>query len=1245
MIVDQLFTPKPLEEGGPYDLPGKDYDRPGDTPRKQSSDEHNPYPYSPEEDDDYFREIFRKKREAKDQGVAEGPTDDPRFQKMMGNIQKSTPKYVPVTGYVAVSFASEQGSKKIKGVSRNGKPIPTNIGDPDQFLSGKIEFTPDQVEQQLMSIGKKYGWDSIDSGQSQGFTEMFFDTAKEYTSNNYPYLATNIVKTVREINKFFADINKSLQTTGLPGYVSDVWQGMGPPENTNQIEDLDQIISIAKKTAAKADPGPEIGKVILANYKRFGGEDGYSRSELDQAAKIAKIYITQGERAGFQAQHNSDVSDMIDELLSDAGSDVRTIYTDDPLNPMQIEDQGVAEKAGDLRPKLGTARDKGKSVRKWRNDRGLNESMLMEDPVYRNFKQLGQYIAEQKLTEPEILQIFSNAETGMTDKGTGANRTFLGRGKDTTMDFAGGVADALKTVWGDLQKSVPVAAVDVAYDQATDALANLTGGQKGAVMQAIKKYRNLAKQYPKTAGLSKAALVAIAGLATGGAGLPAVAALVYGLDSAIKGEKFSDIALKAGGAGATAWAGGKLFGSDPNAFDPGSGTGWDASQTPGGPADTNALSNVNQMGDYNGDYVNMPDGSDTVSPLVAPPPDLATYTVQPLDNLSKIADRFNTSVAELKGLNPQLAAASGATGGQGMNVDVIFPGQQITLPPGTPGADVYAGGVGTNANTMADIASGQVPDSAITQGMAAKGQAAADAVSGRADNLASMAQQAGSAPIDYSQTGPISTDSLGQKLEYGMPVTDTGNFVPPNPNLPADELAKQTAAYNSWKADFMKRNPNIYINADGNQMEILNKPTLPAAVQESVKFKIIPASRLIDQKATVLNWALNESVGRRSHSVNLTAVGTYTVFENVERYRQALLEYAGNTQPGRPELPDEYRPDMSGGAGVPSKPGLIGRGLNYLDRGVKKVGGALSNFGHQFTTNVTKEKLKMNWHQARKPSDSDQLAVWLVGQGVPQPVVTSVFSKMGIPYTAPTAQATAQPTAQPAGQPAAQTAAPVKTGGAQKEMPQYGTNPATGKIWTYDELVAPETGLTPAPGAATGTAPNPDVAAAYNASLKAGKPASIPKPAAGPKTMGARRTNVKKPTAPIAPTATNINNFTSTYGPGLKNSNQPEPQGTVLDLDKFRKDRAAKQDFAKSGYMAPASESRIARVLKKPVAEMLQMVETKEDVQKIKQFVDQTFVKYGAVTESAFAVRNQILEHVTQAGAQRRREHSQRVAH
>jgi hypothetical protein len=89
-----------------------------------------------------------------------------------------------------------------------------------------------------------------------------------------------------------------------------------------------------------------------------------------------------------------------------------------------------------------------------------------------------------------------------------------------------------------------------------------------------------------------------------------------------------------------------------------------------------------------------------------------------------------------------------------------------------------------------------------------------------------------------------------------------------------------------------------------------------------------------------------------------------------------------------------------------------------------------------------------------------------------------------------------------------------------------------------------------------------------------------------------------------------------------------------------KKKKAEKDAYVKSIGAPAMAENRIATALKKPVAEMLQMVETKEDVAKIKQFVDQTFVRYGAVNESAFAVRNQILEHVTQVGAQRRREHA-----
>ena len=269
----------------------------------------------------------------------------------------------------------------------------------------------------------------------------------------------------------------------------------------------------------------------------------------------------------------------------------------------------------------------------------------------------------------------------------------------------------------------------------------------------------------------------------------------------------------------------------------------------------------------------------------------------------------------------------------------------------------------------------------------------------------------------------------------------------------------------------------------------------------------------------------------------------------------------------------------------------------------------------------------MNWHQAGKPSDSDQLAAWLVGQGVPQEVVTSVFGKMGIPYTAPT-------TAQPAGQPAAPT-----TGKAQRLMPQYGTNPATGKTWTYDELLAKsqasaaptapagaeEPATTTAPTTATGTFPGEDpTGPGYVGRREAAR------------RQAARAAGAGKPAAPNF-AQQNAGYKSVNYAPNIKTgASLPKPTapaGTKVTAGGPTADEKAKLD------------QRIAQALKQPVAEMLRMVETKEDVQKIKQFVDQTFTRYGAMNESAFAVRNQILEHVTQVGAQRRREYSRKAAH
>ena len=861
---------------------------------------------------------------------------------------------------------------------------------------------------------------------------------------------------------------------------------------------------------------------------------------------------------------------------------------------------------------------------------------LMEETTFRNGYAFARLLVEKNLTKDQVLQLFKDVEQGATD--AGGNRTGLGKAKDATTQAIGSVQKMLSGARKWVKERPTYQAVDTEYNRAMTALGKVGGesGEANAVTRAIYKYRDMAKKYPRATGLAKWAIISAAGFLTGGLGGAGVMAGLAAIDSALKDNEIVDIVKDAGyaaavggaiqGAGDLASAASDAYYGMPNASEIAANNAalgdWNDTDIPGGPASNiNGLDlppdqvaglaadgdpNIVGPGEYsdaaNNAYQQNPDPSDapvdpnTRADYTQPDAGSSTYTVTADDvkGLGKIAQDNGLTAKQLWDANPQIT-----------DPDKIFVGQEINIPAasGEPVKNVWQDWDGPTKPTAPAVEPGP------------------------GDDVPTLSNPAGG-KIDYTAPGPESTDSLGQKLEYGIPVNDQGSFIPPNSSLPAEELAKQTAAYNSWKEDFMKRNPNTYINADGNPVQIMTKPTLPAAVQESVKFKIIPAEQLIDQKLTVLNWALNESVNRKGHqSVHLTTKGVRTVFENIGRCRRAYLkEYIGapTTDYGHPTAAGA---PASATAGQGKPQGWFGKTLDTIGRGVDKVGSYVSNVGHNVITKVTADKLNNMWNRAGEPYDSNRLYQLLTTEwGVPKQVVDSVFSKMGIPYTAP------------ATVPAAQTATPATTGGAQKSMPFYGTNPATGQARTYDELLAKSQAGT-ASGAATGTATNPDVAAAYNASLKAGKPASIPRPAAGPKTMGARRTNVKKP---IAPTATNV---TSTYGPGFKNSNQPEPQGTVLDLDKFKKDRAAKQDFAKSGYMAPASESRIAAALKRPVAEMLQMVETKEDVQRIKQFVDDTFVKYGAVNESAFMLRNQILEHVTQSGAQRRREHSQRVAH
>lgn len=777
----------------------------------------------------------------------------------------------------------------------------------------------------------------------------------------------------------------------------------------------------------------------------------------------------------------------------------------------------------------------------------LVESYVYKDPLFEQWKNVSRVIAERKMSEKEILDLFNQVETGMTDKATGANRTWAGKGKDVTANAYTSAKDALSGVMNSIQNSAPIAAVDVAYDQATDAVAGLTGGQQGTVMQAIKNYRNLVKEYPKASGFAKAALVAIAGLATGGAGLPAIAGLTYALDSAIKGDKLSSVIGKGAGAAALS-AAGQAIASKVNA--------------------TDTVTTPDNLDPNQYDKFTTTD--------VQPGGETTDYIVKKGDTLSDIAKANKVSVDDL------MKANAGQT--------IVKPnGESITWNDANAMSDV---------NAMGDYVG---PGTGVQQ--------------------------------DYSvTTSPKISNpdvlAVGQHIKIPAPTGST-------PYAGDVGLAGDT-----WKKIGTGAYPHSQISA--NQ-------AAKYGLKESIKFKKISAEQMIDQKLTVLSWALNESVGKRSdQSMVLTTAGVLTVFENINRYAKAVVKEA-NTGPGRDAMPDEYRPDMPGGSGVKSKPGMIGRGLNWLDRGAKKVGGALSNFGHQFTTNVTKEKLKMNWHQAGKPSDSDAIAAFLIKQGVPQGVVKDVYGSMGIPYSS-------VDDAQPA----------VAKGGAQTSLPYYGINPATKKAWTVDELqakaaasnataattpattptIAKSTALPQATSANTagmpskvtygkgfekkpttqfpsfGTVGQAAGAAYKTASAPAATTPSLPKPVTS-------KISPTMPGAPVMPKAPAAPALAS--GPGGSYNKKTgaatlggKPMVSLKDL--------------------PASvQKKLAPQVAETVDRMLENVRTFKDVENIKKYVDKQFVALE-LTESTIAQRKKLMDHVTRVSSIRRRMYASQTA-
>lgn len=823
-----------------------------------------------------------------------------------------------------------------------------------------------------------------------------------------------------------------------------------------------------------------------------------------------------------------------------------------------------------------------------------SQEQKQERALFEQWRGVGQTLMELRMSEKQILDLFSRVESGAT--AGGSNRTMLGKGKDVATNVASTVSDAVKSVLNSIQNSTPVQAVDVAYDVATDALSKVTGGQKGKVMKAIKAYRNLAKQYPKTAGFSKAALVAIAGLATGGAGLPAIAGLTYALDSAIKGDKLSSVLGKGAGAAALA-AAGQAISSTSNA-DTSAANGQfqlpDADAAMNSQADLDAAQdwlNADEAGKAEIEKVTgmpaaqlqdiavsndlKPDAGLSPGEEIVPPGGSSatpgaegfgggTYTVQAGDQGGYIAQAMGIPFKDLQGLNPQIT-----------DWNKLPVGTELQLPPtGDNVGSVWGDGSGASSTPAdATAATSTVPAAAPT------------------------------ARPEAAIRGPM---GLGNTSIAGMPV------IPGQP-LNATQMGV---------ADFAIQNGNRLSPEVQAAYNLAKKGSL----RESLGFvaSTLPAAKMIDRKATFNKLRVQENIDLENPSVVLTAAGTYKIFENIDRLQDLIVE-------ARPEF---YRPDMPGGPGKNSKPGIIGRGLNWLDKKAGQIGAAAKNIGHQLTTKLTKEKLKMNWHQAGKPSDSNAIASFLTKQGVPQAAVTDVYSQMGLPT-------------------------PVFPGGPR--IPGF-INQATGQEWSRDELTAKAPAPTPAANAfgqmakqmkATGKAqrdaqkvPAPKVSSTGGAINK-----SVPgvvRHIASPKQVAAQ-------TAPATPAWANP---TSAQYVGRREVDPQQGYSSVkMNAPTYtRVPRAAhiapamKTTLATPKAAAPAKLTP-AEYIKKigadalpesivnNVSKMLESVKSKKDILAIREYIDTNLTR---TNQQAF--RRALHEKVTAAAAIRRRIAAQQAA-
>lgn len=709
-------------------------------------------------------------------------------------------------------------------------------------------------------------------------------------------------------------------------------------------------------------------------------------------SKILEALTTNNNQ--LENPSNPDKVSLLKQELEQAqkGFDSNYEYSDD--HSYWKEQKDKANKISSIKKQL---RDAGENITE---SKQKTISVLTEARTYKLWESAGRKIMEAELTQDQIQNLFKSIETTQTD--SGANRTLLGKGKDA--------ASAVNKAWEDLktkvQNSGPIKNVDAMYDKAAEQLKQATGGDQG-VMKYVQKYRDFAQKHPVAQSLIYSALIAAAGISGAGLGGAAALGLFKMVDKLLQGEKFSSAAYSGAKTGAMAYGASKIGDMIKGKPEGSVGAGEVPADMQQGLAADQAFQDriLNKFPPDKG-YTFSSSGDslqvfDSAGKKVftgdIPLKTMDMKTFAELTNNGQMAtpgiSSGSISSDPLAGVSDTVTSKAAGAGDVAQSVG-SKPPISVNLPGGEMKfADQAAYDAWQNGQQLTQV---QMPGGAVYSLPQTPIDQAADAAQ-------SVAQS--SEPIDYTKPGPTSVDSMGQKLEYGIPINDKGSFVAPNPNLPPEELAQQTAAYNAWKQNFMSRFPEATLRPDGTMQAF--KPGLAP---------MFPGGSRVQE--TVDQWKRGERLAQ-TQPKKLSESQIYLIIGKVVE-KEKLKEGIMDTVKGAAEKAADWA----------------------------------ATKGKNLTTKVTADKLLQAWKKAGSPTDSLDVAKVIQNAGVPSDTVKQVYGSMKIPFAG-----------EPGAGPAASRDIPVDAPSGDKEQ---ATTPSAATATTGVEPQTTPAAATTTPASTTG---------------------------------------------------------------------------------------------------------------------------------------------------------------------------------